>query len=566
MMETSTPPLISGASEDPRSAFGDAAIGPRPETLGLPHLHKLIDHLPTAVFAKNPQGRFILWNRAAEALFGFTASQVAGKTHFDLFPEEQARFQEVVDRAVWENRESVRVESTIDSKILGPRVLRRTETAVFDAQGKPLYLLCVLEDITESRRSEQAVRESQERLDLALDCTVLGMWDWDVAAGEYVVDHRWAAILGYARNAVQPRVASVQQLIHPDDLQAVRSRVEDHLHGRSEFYESEHRMRTQSGHWLWVQEQGRASLCDSGGRVLRITGTLRDVTQRKDMESELAKTQSQLLQADKLASIGQLAAGVAHEINNPMGFISSNLNSLARYMDDVKRVLGAFDGLLQQGELLAALAMPAAEVRRLRDAADLDYILADLDNLIQESIEGADRVRQIVADLRDFSHVNNPHLAQEDLNDLLERTIHVAWNELKYKADVVRQYGQLPLIPCYGGKLGQVFLNLLVNAAQAIDRHGTITVRTGCDGDFAWIEVADTGQGIATENLHRIFDPFFTTKDVGKGTGLGLHLAYTTIRAHGGKIHVQSEPGQGATFRVELPVAGPPAEESSKAS
>lgn len=282
--------------------------------------------------------------------------------------------------------------------------------------------------------------------------------------------------------------------------------------------------------------------------------------QKADLEETLDKlqrTQSQLFQADKLASIGQLAAGVAHEINNPMGFISSNLNSLGQYVQDVRSVMVAYENLLEQCGEIPELQNSASEVRQVCVEKDIAYIISDLDSLIEESMEGAQRVRQIVADLRDFSHINSPQVAPEDLNDLLDKTVNVAWNELKYRTTLVREYGDIPAVMCYGGKLAQVFLNLLVNAAQAIAEQGTIALRTGQDGEFIWIEVSDTGCGIPAENLHRIFDPFFTTKEVGKGTGLGLHLAYTTVQAHEGRIQVQSIPGVGSTFRIELPIAGP---------
>jgi len=274
---------------------------------------------------------------------------------------------------------------------------------------------------------------------------------------------------------------------------------------------------------------------------------------------ELEQAHSQLLQADKMASIGQLAAGVAHEINNPIGFISSNLNSLGHYVKDLKRILEAHEELMSLClQSPSAASSKAEEVEALREEAGVDYIISDLDDLITESVEGTHRVRQIVADLRDFSHVDNPDVSEEDVNQLLDRTINVAWNELKYKTEVVREYGKIPAISCYGGKLGQVFLNLLVNAAQAIEERGTITIRTGEEDGHVWIEVSDTGRGIPRENLARIFDPFFTTKEVGKGTGMGLHLAYKIIEAHGGHISAESTIGEGTTFRIELPVAGSP--------
>ncbi|MCG8404090.1 MAG: response regulator [Phycisphaerales bacterium] len=284
----------------------------------------------------------------------------------------------------------------------------------------------------------------------------------------------------------------------------------------------------------------------------------------RDMTEQIQEQQSQLLEADKMASIGKLAAGVAHEINNPIGFVSSNLNSLSQYVEDVKGVVNAHEKLLAECQKHEALTSLVEEVQRVRQERDIDYVLTDLGDLITESVEGTQRVRQIVADMRDFSHVDRPEIAEEDINELLDKTINVANNELKYKADVIREYGDLPPIPCYGGKLGQVFLNLLVNAAQAIKEHGTITIRTWLEGDRLIIEVEDTGQGIPPENLTRIFDPFFTSKDVGEGTGLGLHLVRTIVHAHGGHISAKSIAGKGTTLRVELPTAGPPQTEEEQ--
>ncbi len=301
-------------------------------------------------------------------------------------------------------------------------------------------------------------------------------------------------------------------------------------------------------------------------------GQLEPASQRRlaDLEEELAAARqelaglrTQLVQSDKMASIGQLAAGIAHEINNPIGFISSNLNRLHDYVRDIERVLAAYQGLREacrEGGG-ADVAARAQEIDRIREEIDLGYIVSDLSNLVAESIEGSERVRQIVANLRDFSHVDSPDVTEEDVAELLDKTINVAWNVLKYKVQVVREYGPTPLIPCYGGKLGQVFLNLLVNAADAIADRGTITIRTGAVEGVVWIEISDTGRGIAPENLSHIFEPFFTTKEVGEGTGLGLHLAHNIVAAHQGQLMVESTVNRGTTFRIELPLAGPPAGE-----
>jgi len=287
-------------------------------------------------------------------------------------------------------------------------------------------------------------------------------------------------------------------------------------------------------------------------------GTLVDERTR-----EIQQAQAQLLQSDKMASIGQLAAGVAHEINNPIGFISSNLNSLSRYAKDIEDVISLYESLRKSCAAHSDQSERLEEIDRVREDRDIEYVMSDLQSLIAESIEGTGRVRQIVADLKDFSHVDNPDVTEEDLNELIEKTINVAWNELKYKSEVQKEYGDIPPIPCYGGRLAQVFLNLIVNAAQAIDDQGTITVRSERNGDNVRIQVSDTGCGIPPENLSRIFEPFFTTKAVGAGTGLGLHLTYSIVQAHGGEVGVESTVGEGTTFTIDLPIAGPPAAEES---
>jgi two-component system NtrC family sensor kinase len=263
---------------------------------------------------------------------------------------------------------------------------------------------------------------------------------------------------------------------------------------------------------------------------------------------KLEEAHNQLLQSEKLASIGQLAAGVAHEINNPIGFVNSNLGTLKDYVAKLLGLIEAIPASLSAND-------PARErLQELCRQADLDFIREDLPSLINESIDGTSRVRKIVQDLRDFSRTGDISLEWSDLQAGLESTLNVVANEIRYKADVVRDYGVLPKVRCRPSQINQVFMNLLVNAAQAIDQHGTITLRSGCTGDHVWVAISDTGSGIPPEIQARIFDPFFTTKAVGKGTGLGLSLSYGIIEKHGGSIKVESTVGQGTTFTVFLPV------------
>lgn len=262
----------------------------------------------------------------------------------------------------------------------------------------------------------------------------------------------------------------------------------------------------------------------------------------------LHEAQDQLLQSEKMASIGQLAAGVAHEINNPVGFVNSNLGTLQKYVQQLLELLDTYE----QAELLLDDAT-LSKIQLARQQADIEFLKQDVLALVQESHQGLTRVMQIVQDLKDFSHVDEGEWQLVDLHQGLDSTLNIVNNELKYKAQVIKEYGQLPLTECIGPQLNQVFMNLLVNAAHAMEQHGVITIRTGAEQDWVWVEISDTGKGITPEHLKRIFDPFFTTKPVGAGTGLGLSMSYGIVEKHGGRIEVHSEVGEGATFRLWLP-------------
>jgi two-component system NtrC family sensor kinase len=268
--------------------------------------------------------------------------------------------------------------------------------------------------------------------------------------------------------------------------------------------------------------------------------------------TRLHEAKDQLLQAEKMASIGQLAAGIAHEINNPIGFVNSNMSSLQVYFRTLFGALDSCEEIINQAPDNAVIAARLAEVRK---AAEIDFLRADITELMKESIEGLGRVKDIVESLKDFSRVGDNNWVQADLHTGLASTINIATNEIKYKADIVKHYGELPQIACLPSQLNQVFMNLLVNAAHAIPNFGTITITTGCNGaDWVWVRICDTGVGIRPDILNRIFEPFFTTKPVGMGTGLGLSLSYGIVNKHGGRIEVRSEAGRGSCFTVHLPV------------
>nr|WP_319563506.1 ATP-binding protein [uncultured Rhodoferax sp.] len=280
-----------------------------------------------------------------------------------------------------------------------------------------------------------------------------------------------------------------------------------------------------------------------------LNGVLVDEKERLAvLVKELEAAQAQLLQSERMASIGQLAAGVAHEINNPVGYVNSNLGSLQHYVKNLLRLLSTYQHI--ESELPEA---QRALLMTIKQEIDFEFMRNDIVELLDETLDGLKRVTRIVQDLKNFSHVGESKNQWADLEVGLDSTLRVVWNELKYKAEVVKEYAGIPQVWCYPFQLNQVFMNLLVNASHAIQEKGKITVRTGFDESQVWIQVQDSGQGIPAENLQRIFDPFFTTKPVGKGTGLGLSLSYDIVKKHAGHIDVLSEVGHGTTFTVYLP-------------
>ncbi len=306
---------------------------------------------------------------------------------------------------------------------------------------------------------------------------------------------------------------------------------------------------------------------DDGGKQL-LLALFRHLDEREDYENELQRrhaelrqaylrlngAQEKLLQSEKMASIGQLAAGVAHEINNPIGYVHSNLGSLQEYLRSLFTVIEAYERALRAPDPKALIP----EIDDIRDRLDIDFISRDLPQLMAESREGIERVTRIVRDLKDFSYSGRDESWKlADLRAGLDSTINIIWNELKYKVTLERRYGELPLVECLPSELNQVYMNMLLNAGHAIAERGTIIVSTGVEGEEVWIEFQDNGAGISPELRQRIFDPFFTTKPVGSGTGLGLSISYGIVNKHHGRIELDSAVGEGSRFRIVLPIRQP---------
>ncbi len=302
-------------------------------------------------------------------------------------------------------------------------------------------------------------------------------------------------------------------------------------------------------------------LQESRQRVQRRNQTIEQQTIELQQQMEALKaTRMQLVQSEKMASVGQLAAGVAHEINNPVGFIASNLGTLNDYAKDLGTLVKQQQQCIEQlaentGDDQKAQSL-IDQVLALQDELGLDFILGDLEDLLNESIEGTARVKRIVEDLSEFSHVNAVDKVEENINALLDRTVNLAGAEFKEGVVINKDYCDDAIVIAEGGKLGQLFFNLIANAAAATDEKGTITLRTTVKDNEVIAHIVDDGCGIPEDKLATIFDPFYTTKDIGEGTGLGLHIAQSIARTHGGNLSVSSKEGLGTRFTVSLPVAG----------
>jgi len=370
---------------------------------------------------------------------------------------------------------------------------------------------------------------------------------------------------GYSPEQLQEGDPPFAHMIHPDDLARATTEMEQNMAARLDTFEQEYRIVTADDRVIWVVDRTKVRR-NAEGEILYFDGVLTDISQRKaqqlavaehlarqqQLNKRLEEAHNQLLQSEKMASIGQLAAGVAHELNNPIGFVRSNLGTLEGYLRDLMAIIEVCDKVGAAG---GEGCLQAKLLELVKQERDFDYVREDIFKLVGESKEGIARVSRIVQDLKSFSRVGEQEWKEADLHQGLDSTLNIVWNELKYKCQVVKEYGQLPPVFCLISQLNQVFMNLLVNAGQAIEKQGEITIRTRREGaDSVCVEIEDTGKGIAPEHLNRIFEPFFTTKPVGKGTGLGLSLSYSIVERHHGRIEVDSTPGKGSRFRVILPV------------
>ena len=435
-------------------------------------------------------------------------------------------------------------------------------SAVLNEQGQIINYVVFIIDTTQNMQNEQKTLDQHHKLQRLFKLVETGKKEWEISL-DCIND---AVILIDHDGSVKRVNRAIKQLLNinvsdilgqnwrsclPDDL---KNQLD--LPGEDEYYDQ---LRGKWFHYKMFTFKGE-SLSTHVSQVI----TLQDITETKRITNELASayehqkaTQSQLVHQEKMASIGQLAAGVAHEINNPTGFITSNLVSLGKYTTKLNDHIAFIEQALQQ----IGNDEVSTSIQQHRKKLKLSFIQEDIKNLIEESQEGAERIKIIVSNLKSFSRVDDIGFSTTNLHECLDAALSIGWNEIKYKATITKDYQPIPDIYCSAQQLNQVFLNLLVNAAQALQKQGEINIQTITQEPWVIINVSDNGSGIAPENLSRVFEPFFTTKDVGKGTGLGLSICYDIIQQHHGEIDVVSEIGKGTTFTIKLPITAPDSKE-----
>lgn len=462
------------------------------------------------------------------------------------------------------------------------------------------------DELIEARKAAQV---NEERLDAAIKGAKDGIWDWNLVTNEVYFSPQYKKMIGYEDHEMANDFAEWEARIHPEDLPTAKSKVEEYLGGKTDSYEYEFRMKHKNGQYLWILTRG-ATVKNEEGKPIRFAGSHTDVTERKKNQEEIQKfnkklqesedrmrsiaeeqlevnerliiaerkmqkslkeeqkskeelartleylkgTQSQLVQSEKMASLGQLTAGIAHEINNPINFVYNGIDTIKMSFDELLVIVDKYCELDEEGADKEAIL---EEIKELKEDYVFDELLVDIQELIADVKKGAVRTMEIVKGLRVFSRLDEEEMKVANVNESIDATLVLLKNKTKNRIDIKKYYDDsIEEINCFPGQLNQVFMNILNNAVQAIPedkRDGEIQIYTENQQEHVMIRIKDNGAGMPEQVKKRIFEPFFTTKPVGIGTGLGMSISYGIIEKHNGNIYVTSEEGKGTEFTIQIP-------------
>jgi two-component system, NtrC family, sensor kinase len=538
--------------------------------------HSLVESLPQHILRKDRDGRFTFANSRFCAELGKPLEEILGKTDYDFFPRELAEKYRKDDLAVIAGG---KLYDTTEQHIAPggtPQYVQVIKSPIHDEQGELIGIQGIFWDVTERKRVEEELRQSREQFELAMRGARDGIWDWDLVRNEVYFSPRWKSMLGYEPEEISSNFAEWERLIHPDDHDRAMATVRAYLEGSLPHYEMEVRMRHKNGSYRWILTRG-AALREADGRPYRMAGSHTDITNRKEVERKLSEqnrrleelvqsereaheaiksAQSRMVETAKLAGLGEMVAGVAHEINNPLAFVSNNIAVLQRDLADLETLIS----LYREGEVELQATRPdlIEKIWEISESIDLDYTMSNLQSILARTREGLKRIHQIVKDLRTFARVDAGEITEFDLNHGIDSTVNIVRGHAKKKdVQVKLDLGPVPAITGSAAKINQVIMNIVVNAIDASETGGVVVVRSRAEPEGVRVEVEDRGTGIDPAIRERIFDPFFTTKPVGVGTGLGLSISYGIVQDHGGRIDVDSVPGGGTTFTVHLPLMIP---------
>ena len=516
---------------------------------------KLMDTIPNPVFFKDENGVYMGCNSAFENLMGLPRHKVIGKTVFDLWARDQAeRFHEQ-DLMLFKDAGTQLFETQLLTANGDIREVIFNKAAYFDASGKVAGLVGIIADITERRDAERELASSEERYRTLVESLSEGLIIVDPKLNIVFANKRFVEMV--AADEKEITKMNMTEFLDEENKKIVAEQYERRRQGASDTYEAA--LSALDGAVISALISPKP-IFDSKNQFKGSYALITDITERKKLES-------QLVQAQKLESIGQLAAGIAHEINTPTQYVLSNTRFLEGAFNELSQLMDSYARLAEEAEKCPDLSEAARQVKELAEELDLDFLSEEIPKAIEADVEGLERIAKIVGSMKAFAHPGAEELSPTDLNKAIENTVTVARNEWKYVADVELDLDQaMPPVPCLAAELNQVFLNIIVNAAQAIGEvardgsaeKGRITITTSFSPDAARISIKDNGPGIPEDIQNRIFDPFFTTKEPGKGTGQGLAIAYRVVaEQHKGRIRLISKPGEGTEFLIQIPFVRP---------